>query len=71
MKTFQIYRADIDKVLLTIEAKDEADAFGQWAGFSMLMEFIPFNGGYEYLGENKFAVTPVKAKPFTAEVRAA
>jgi hypothetical protein len=69
MKTFEIFRADINKVILKIEARDHADAFGKWASTAMISGFIKFDGGYKYIGDEKFSISPVKAKPFIAEVR--
>jgi len=69
MKTYEIFRADINKSILTIAAPDAATAFGAWASAAMLSGFIPFNGGYEYIGDERFSVRPVKAKHFVAEVR--
>ncbi len=69
MKTFEIFRSDINRVILKIEARDSADAFGKWASFAMINGFIKFENSYKYLGDEKFSVTPAKAKPFIAEVR--
>jgi hypothetical protein len=69
---YEIFRADINKVLLSIEKPTEEEAFGAWASAAMLAGFLPMcNSAYDYKGGNIWEVTSSIGKKFNVEVRAA
>lgn len=72
MAKFEIFRADINKVLLTIEKPTTEEAFGAWASTAMISGFLPMNDkAYKWLGGDKWSVTTKAGKTFEVEARLA
>lgn len=70
MTKFEIYRADINKVLLTIEKPTDDEAFGAWASAAMVTGFLPMNDKIiEFIGGSTWRVTSAAGKTFTVEAR--
>lgn len=66
MKKFQIYREDINKVVLkSIDAIDQDDAAGKYISVLMLAGMVKMTGkAVEFLKENVFQVNKADGKSF-------
>jgi hypothetical protein len=72
MAKFEVFRADINKVLVTTEQRTADDAFGAWASAAMVTGFLVMNDRkyIKHLGGDKWSVTSAAGKTFEVEVRA-
>lgn len=70
MTKFEIYRADIDKVLVTVEKPTDDEAFGAWASAAMVAGFLPMSDkATEFLGGSSWKCTSAAGKSFVVEAR--
>lgn len=70
MSKFEIYRADIDKVLVTVDKPTDDEAFGAWASAMMATGFMKMSDrSIEFLGGSKWRCTSAAGKTFVVEAR--
>ena len=73
MKTFEIYRADLDKIVCKeIKADDAAHAIGQYAAFLMLHGMITMSDdawAMENCDGDTATITTAQGKEFMVEAR--
>lgn len=72
MSKFEIFRADINKVLLSIEKPTADEAFGAWASAAMVAGFLPMrDSATKWLGGDRWECRSAAGKTFIVEARAA
>jgi hypothetical protein len=72
MAKFNIYRADINKTLLTIEKPTAEEAFGAWASAAMVTGFLPMrDSATKWIGGNVWECKSSAGKVFSVEAVAA
>lgn len=65
MKTFQVYRKDIDKIVCkSIEAQDFEDAAGKYVSVLMIAGMVKMNKACELIENNLFRITKLDGSFF-------